>query len=143
MNVKGVLAGCAVTGPNPASILSGKVSGKLTGTSNECLALSVPLSGTLTIRWKADKTTPILQKSSLVTIVNATFGGFDAPWGATYGQFSLGTSGVTGAFTGGDNGALSSNVSVTSQDIGEIIAECASPAGLRKQYTGLGQFTLE
>ena len=142
MTVKGLLAGCTVTGLDPVTIVSGKVSGKLEGTSNECITTFVPLSGALTIRWKADKATPLLQRSSTVTIVNATFTGFAMPW-AAYGQFSLGVSGVAGAFTGGDNGARSSNVSVTSQDIGEILAECGSPTGLEKQYTGLGQFTLE
>jgi hypothetical protein len=143
MRVKATLAGCTVTGPNPAAILFGKVSGRLTGISNECITLEAPLAGALTIRWKADKTTPILQKSSTVMITNVTFGGFGAPWNAIYGQFSLGTGGVTGAFTGGDGGSMSSNVSLTSQDIGEILAGCGSPKGLDELNTGLGQFTLQ
>jgi hypothetical protein len=78
-----------------------------------------------------------------LTITDVTFGGFSAPWGGLYGRFSLGTSGVTGAFTGGDNGATSSNISATSQDIGEIVAECQSPTGLKKINTGLGQIKLQ
>jgi hypothetical protein len=61
----------------------------------------------------------------------------------SYGQFSLGTSSVTGAFTGGDDGATSSNVSLTSQDIVEIVSECASPTGLKKLNVGSGQLKLQ
>ena len=143
MRVKGSVAGCTVTGANPVSILSGKVSGQVFGTSNECITVFQPLTGTLTIRWKADKTTPIIPTSSTMSITNVNFGGFGVPWGAVYGQFSLGTSGVTGAFTGGDNGTTSSNISITNQDIGEIVAGCNSPKGLKKIYTGLGQITLK
>jgi hypothetical protein len=143
MTVKGSVAGCTVTGLHPVSILSGKLSGKVTATSNECITLFQPLTGTLTIKWKADPSTPILQRSTTMQITDVTFGGFGAPWGASYGQFSLGTSGVTGAFTGGDNGATSSNVSLTSQDIGEILAECGSPTGLKTLNTGLSQLKLQ
>lgn len=143
MHVKGLVAGCTVSGPNVASILSGKLSGQLAGTSNECLLLSAPLTGTLTIRWKAAKATPILQTSSTSSVTNVSFGVFSAPWGAAYGRITLGTSGVTGAFTGGDQGATSSNVSVTSQDVGEIIAECGSPTGSKKLDIGLGQLKLQ
>jgi hypothetical protein len=97
----------------------------------------------ITIKWKADKATPILQTSSTISVTDVTFGGFNAPWGVTYGQFSLGTSGVTGAFTGGDNGATSSNVSLTGQDIAEILAECGSPTGLKKLNVGLAQLRLQ
>src|SRR5262245_16176116 len=143
MRVKGSVAGCTVPGPHVVSILSGKLSGKVEATSNECVTLSQPLTGTITIKWEADKATPILQTSSTFNVTGVTFGGFNAPWGVTYGQFSLGTSGVTGAFTGGDNGATSSNVSLTGQDIAEILAECGSPTGLKKLNVGLAQFTLK
>ena len=143
MRVKGSVAGCTVTGPHAVSIRSGKLSGKVTAASNECITLFQPLTGTITMKWKADKTTPILQTSSTLSITNVSFTGFLAPWGAAYGQFSLGTSGVTGAFTGGDNGATSSNVSLTSQDIGEILAECGSPAGLKTLNIGLAHVTLQ
>jgi hypothetical protein len=143
MAVTGSVAGCTVTGLHSVSILSGKLSGKVTATSNECVSLFHPLTGTITINWTADKTTPILQTSSTMNITNVSFGTFSAPWGTSYGQFSLGTSGVTGAFTGGDNGATSSNVALTSQDIGEILAECGSPTGIKTLNTGLGQITLQ
>ena len=143
MAVKASVAGCTVTGLHSVSILSGKLSGKVTATSNECISLFHPLTGTLKVNWKADKTTPILQTSSTMNITNVSFGTFSAPWGASYGQFSLGVSSVTGAFTGGDNGATSSNVSLSSQDIGEILAECGSPPGLKTLNTGLSQMKLQ
>jgi len=142
MRVRGSLAGCTVTGSQPASIVSGRLTGKITGTSNECVTLFQPLAGTITMRWKADRATPIAPKSSTLAVSNVTFGGFTAPWGATYGQFSLGTTGVTGAFTGGDAGAASSNVSVTGEDIEEILARCGSPRGLDTLHIGIGSITL-
>jgi len=126
MTVKGSVAGCMVTGQPAVTILSGKLQGTVGSTSNECITLAQPLTGSITIKWKADKATPILQTSSTFAITDVTFGGFAAPWGVSYGEFSLGTSGVTGAFTGGDAGATSSNVSLASQDLVEIVSECAS-----------------
>src|SRR5262249_31646701 len=89
-------AGCAATGS--VSILSGKMSGNISATSNECISLHHPLAGTLTIKWKASEATPIVPKSSTMEIKDVTFSGYQAPWGTSYGQFSLGVSSVTGAF---------------------------------------------
>ena len=141
--VRASIAGCTVTGPSPVTIVSGKVTGKVTAATNECVTLSEPLDGTLTIKWKADPSTPILQRSTTMQITDVTFGGFGAPWGTPYGEASLGVAGVTGAFTGGDNGAQSTNVAITSQDIVEILNECGSPHGLETLYLGLGTMTLK
>jgi len=113
------------------------------GTSNECITLYQPLAGTLTMKWKASEATPIVPKSTTMEIRDVTFSGYQAPWGTPYGQFSLGVSSVTGAFTGGDNGATSSNVALTSQDIFEILSQCSSPAGLKTLNVGLGTITLQ
>ena len=142
MTVRARVAGCTVAGLNAVSIRSGRLSGKLVSPSNNCVTLMEPVTGTLTMKWKADKRTPIAQRSSKMNVTNVSFGVFTAPWGTSYGEFSLGVSGVTGAFTGGDGGGTSSNVSVTSQDIGEILAECSSSTGLKTLYTGLGRITL-
>src|SRR5262249_54197966 len=125
------------------TILSGKLRGRVASTSNECITLAEPLTGSIAIRWKADKATPILQTSSTLAITDVTFDGFAAPWGVSYGRFSLGTSSVTGAFTGGDGGASSSNVSLTSQDLVEIVSECASPTGSKTLNVGSGQLKLQ
>src|SRR5262249_2601538 len=143
MKVRTFLAGCAGTGPGAVSILSGEISGNVTATSNECISLHHPLARPLTIKWKASKATPIVPNSSTMEIKDVTFSGYQAPWGASYGLFSLGVSSVTGAFTGGDNGATSSNVAVTSQDLGEIVSQCGSPAGLKTLNIGLSAFTLQ
>ena len=68
MKVRTFLAGCAVTGPGSVSILSGKISGNVTATSNECITLYQPLAGTLTITWKAGEATPIVPKSTTMEI---------------------------------------------------------------------------
>src|SRR4029453_6400900 len=142
MRVKGVIAGCTVTGLSPVSIVSGKLSGKVEAPSNECISLSQPLTGTITIRWKPDKMTPIVPTSSTFDVTDVTFGGFSAPWGVSYGQFSLGMGPVTGAFTGGDGGATSSNVPITGEDILEIVRQCGSRKGLETLHVGLGQLRL-
>jgi hypothetical protein len=143
MTVRGSLAGCTVTGPVPVTILSGKIRGRVTAASNECATVSEPLMGGLTIAWKADPATAILQRSSALEITGVTFEAFGAPWGgAAYGQFSLGVAGVTGAFTGGDEDVTSTNVSLTSQDFVAIGAQCRSPRGLKTIEIGLGTMTL-
>jgi len=143
MRVKAYVGGCTVTGPHAVSALSGRISGKVIAPSNECVTLQQPLTGSLTIKWKTDKTTPIVPSSSTMTITDVAFGFYASPWGVGYGQFSLGFGEVTGAFTGGDGGAASSNVSITSQSLDEIGAKCLAPAGLKKLAIGLGQLTLE
>jgi hypothetical protein len=47
------------------------------------------------------------------------------------------------SFTGGDGGAASSNVSLTSQDLVEIVSECASATGLKTLNVGSGQRKLQ
>jgi len=151
IKVKGTLGGC-VDNTNGAVIIdSGSFSGTLTGTSNNCTALlgTNPATGTLTFKWKANKATPILQTSSVVTVTTIT-GGLLAPGGAfgaaNYAQFSLGTSGVTGAFTGGDAGATSSNTNVTSEDAGAFNTMCTNgdgvKSGIKVLHIGLGTVTL-
>src|SRR5262245_8189903 len=55
MRVKGSVAGLTGTGPHVVSILSGKLSGKVEATSNECVVLSQPLTGTITINWEGQR----------------------------------------------------------------------------------------
>ena len=83
-----------------------------------------------------------MQTSSVVTVTTIAGSLFAAPWGANYGEFSLGSSGVTGAFTGGDSGASSSTTAVTSQDLGAILAGCATTTGVKTLNIGLGQIKL-
>ena len=143
VKVKGSLNGCFVSGPNSAIVLSGTFAGTLSTTTNDCNAfLLSPLTGTLTFKWKADPTTPLLHASSTLTITTSSFAVFSGePWGAEYAEFSLGSSSVTGAFTGGDAGATSSNSLITSQDANAFGIGCGSPAGLKKLNIGLGTFT--
>ena len=138
------LNGCFVSGPNSAIVLSGTFAGTLSTTTNDCNEfLLSPLTGTLTFKWKADPTTPLLHTSSTLTITTSSFTVFSGdPWGAEYAEFILGSSSVTGAFTGGDAGATSSNSLITSQDADAFGIGCGSPAGLKKLNIGLGTFTL-
>lgn len=147
--LKGTVQGCTVSGANPATVLSGKFSGTLVGATNDCsfvLSSSTPQVGTLTFTWKADKTTPLLQTKSTVSVTTVsgtttTLGG--AVGGATFFQLVLGTSGVSGAFTGGDGGASSSNVFISSEDLfGSATQQCNSSNGMKIIHLGLGTITL-
>lgn len=145
--VKGTVNGCTVSGPNAATITSGSFGGKLAGTGNTCTGLlgTAPTPGTLTFKWKADASTPLLQTSTVVNVASTTGGTHSENLDGgsqTYGDFIVNSTGVTGAFTGGDNGASSHNESVTSQDIGALLAGCGAPAGLKSINIGMGTFTI-
>jgi hypothetical protein len=148
VKIKGTLAGCTDNTNGTVQLASGSFSGKFAGTSNNCTALlgTSPLTGPLTIKWKTTKTGPKITPTSTTVTVSTLTGGTFAPGGsfgaATYGTFSLGNSGVSGAFTGGDNGATSSNIAATSQDIGAILAGCGS-TGVKSFNLGIGTITLK
>lgn len=150
IRIKGKLDGC-VNITNPRVVIeSGTFHGTLAGTTNGCLALTdgMPLAGSLTYRWKAGAETPILQTSS-VQVVDSLggFGFAPAPIspafaGTAYFGFTLGTGPVTGAFTGGDAGATSSNVAVTSESATVFTARCGA-AGIKRLDVGIGTITLQ
>jgi hypothetical protein len=147
ITVKGSVNGCTVTGPNPATVLSGTFTAKLAGTGNTCTGLlgTTPTTGDLTFKWKGDPTTPLLQTSSIVTVTGITGGTHSESLNGgsqTYGDFIVDSSGVTGAFTGPDHGTTSSNESVTSQDVGALLGGCGTTNGLKTINIGLGTFTL-
>jgi hypothetical protein len=93
------------------------------------------------------KPPPIAQTSSTMTVTSIS-GSIFSPGGsfggASYFQFSLGTSGVTGAFTGGNGGSTSTNTFVTSQDLTvALVANACSGAGVKAVNLGLGTVTLQ
>ncbi len=149
VKIKGTLDGCTVTGGSPSTpqFVTGTFKGTLAGAANDCFAFlsTNPLPGTITIRWKAHPSTPLMQKSSTLTISTLT-GTLFAPGGlfgaAQYFQLSLGTTSVSGAFTGGDGGAASTNVAVTSEDFGPTSNSCETD-GLKTLHLGLGRITLQ
>lgn len=150
VTIKGSLAGCTVSGPNSAIVLGGTFTAKLGGgpsTCSELLGQSNP-SGTVTFKWQADKTTPIEQTSTVVTITGASgtvasldqcLAGFQM---GAYLQSSLVGSHITGAFLGTDGGASSSNTVVVTQEITEILNLCASANGIKQLTFGLGVLAL-
>ena len=151
INIKGKLNGC-VDLTHPSVIIdSGSFQGTLVGTTNDCLALTTsrPVTGSLSYRWKANKETPITPTSSIQTVQEMTGGSFvPAPVdqgfaGVTYFSFTLGTGAVTGAFTGVDSGATSTNVSVTSENSSFFDTSCALPAGIKTLHIGIGTITLQ
>jgi hypothetical protein len=150
VTVKGTLDGCVVSGPNAATIIPGSTfSGKLLGTSNNCGALlgSAPLVGNLTVKWKAASTTPLLQTSSVVAVTTLTGGLFNASLAdpnvpSQYGEFTVGSSGVTGAFAGNDAGASSHTTIVTGGDITAFSTNCGSAAGIKSFTLAIGSLNL-
>ncbi|TMA73352.1 MAG: hypothetical protein E6J72_19740 [Deltaproteobacteria bacterium] len=154
LKMKGSVAGCNVTGVGglvEPIVRSGKFSGTLAGTSNDCQTFlgsgatdtgGEPLTGTLTFNWKADPSTPIVPKASTVTITAIVGTGlFTAPWGARYLGLSLGSNGGTGAFQAG--GGSFSNNEITSEDSNAVLGGCVPSRGLTTLHVGLGTLELD
>lgn len=151
IQVKGTVDGCTDTTNNAVKILASGFKGVLNGSSNSCLTLLGPSSttGSITVKWKADSSTPIAQKSSTLNVTTLTGGTF-SPGGAfasaSYGQFQI-TSGTSitagGAFTGGDGGTTSTATLVTGEDVGSLATACASSKGLKALVLGIGTLTLK
>jgi hypothetical protein len=149
IRIKGKLNGCVdLTNPG-VRIDSGSFRGTLVGTTNDCLALTTtqPAVGSLIYRWNANRDTPILQRSS-AQAVSALSGSAFVPTtvnpafsGNSYLAFTLGTGLVTGAFTGGDAGATSTNVLVTSESNRFIAVNC-TPPGIKTLHIGIGSMIL-
>lgn len=147
--IKGKLGGC-VDNTNPGVLIdSGSFSGTIVGITTFCPDLidSVPWSGTLTYRWKANRDTPIAPTTSTQQI-NSFTGFLLSPGGsfggATYITLSFGTASVSGAFTGGDGGSTSSNVIATSDDFYNRYASlCAGSVGVKSLTFGIGTVTLQ
>jgi hypothetical protein len=147
--LKGTIGGCTVTGPNAANAVTGSFTAKLAGVGANCNALAgtSTATGPLVIKWKsADLSTPLLQTSSTVNVTSITGNvhGETLNGGSqTYGDFVIHSSSVSGAFTGGDNGASSKNEGVTSEDaLNNLFGQCGSALGLKVVHIGLGEITL-
>ena len=160
IKIKGTIDGCTVTNaPSPVTILASTFSGTLESANNNALNLLTlnAVTGTIVVKWKADKTTPIMQTTSVIT-PNATCGGQFAPGGAfgttQYSSFhigaqaSCGTAGaqpapsVSGAFAGNDAGATSTTDAITSQNTANITTQANGP-GVKGVNLGIGTFTLQ
>jgi hypothetical protein len=149
--VKGTLSGCQVVAGNVANGVTGTFTAKLLSTSNDCSGLvgAQPLTGNLTVKWKSNPLTPLLQTSSTIAINSIVGGVFDAPsadpafGGNAYAEFELGISGVSGAFTGGDNGVTSDDRIVLSQDIAGLVTTCGTFPGVKSFNLGIGYLTLQ
>jgi hypothetical protein len=149
MKIKGKLDGCEVV-TNPSVLIdSGTFQGTLVLPSNECMALtsSQPVTGSISYRWKANPETPIVPTTSAQEVGRLTGSPFEAALaaegfgGASYLGLTLGTTSVSGAFTGGDAGATSSAVVVTSENSIFFVATCRTP-GIRTLHLGIGSIAL-
>jgi hypothetical protein len=149
MKIKGKLDGCAVV-TNPSVLIdSGTFQGTLVLPTNECTALTSAqaVTGSLTYRWKANPETPIVPTASVQEVSRLTGSPFDAGLaadgfgGASYLGLTLGTGAVSGAFTGGDAGATSSVVAVTSENSTYFVATCGTP-GVKTLHLGIGSIAL-
>src|SRR5215813_12514132 len=62
----------------------GQAPGHVASTSNECIVLSAPLTGTVMRECKGDKGAAILQALATIRIADVSVGEFAGPWGASY-----------------------------------------------------------
>jgi hypothetical protein len=148
VKIKGQLSGCTTNAPGVTSI-SGSFSGLLTGGLNDCGSLIGPTAntGTITLKWKS--VPALINPVSTVTInAGSAVGGLFVLGSGTYGQFQLGNPpgaalSVAGSFTGGDGGATSTSTVITTQDVGEIAAQCGGLKGVKTLNIGVGQIKLQ
>src|SRR5262249_17790319 len=106
VKIKGTLAGCVVTPPSggdPVTVVSGSVSGLLSGGTNDCLSLlgSSSASGTITVKWKTVEKLVVATTTVHIASSNVS-GGIANPFseGATYGSFNINGATTEGAFGG-------------------------------------------
>jgi hypothetical protein len=137
----------ATAGGDPVTIISGNVTGKLGGSTQNCTGLLGPASvtGTIATTWK---TVPSLVVNKSILTPSAIAGGTftpGAPFTGTYGSFHIGGAGVsvTGAFAGTDGGATSVADATTGEDISALLNSCASVKGLKTVHLGFGDITLQ
>jgi hypothetical protein len=145
ITVKGVVAGCTDGVNGSVKILASKFSAKLSSISTGCGGLlgSSPISGPIKVSWKADKTTPITPKASVIMTTTLTGGIYGyAPWFTPYGMLTLAASGVTGAFTGSDGGASTAAVAALADSIGVLGTDCGL-AGIGQMHLGLGTLKVQ
>jgi len=163
--IKGKLADCIDNTDAGVLIDSGTFSGTLGDPSSFCpdfiTTFQAPVveTGSLTFRWKANRTTPIrptqsrqVVNSRTSDLYNAAAGVEPFTTGGTFGSskyvtLSFGTASVTGAFTGGDAGASSSNIIVSRETFHLIHTLCdvgVPPAtGFKTLNFAIGTVTLQ
>ena len=151
ISVKGKLDGCTDT-DNPAVHLAGATfGGTLTGTTNDCNALSnlnaFP-ANTITVKWRTASGAPKLTSPTSSVTVNELSGlEYVADW-ASYVELQTGTLfetaalGVTGAFSGADAGAASSLDIVTSLDDVHASEFGCNGSGVKTLNFAIGQLLL-
>ncbi len=151
VTVKGRLDGCTDT-DNPAVTLAlSTFSATLTGSTNDCSALSnvntFP-SNVVTINWHTAPSTPKLTTStSSVTLSELTGAEYGADW-ANYIELQSGTAfetaplAVTGAFSGSDGGVASKVDIVTSLDDLHASEAACNGKGVKALNFAIGQVAL-
>lgn len=157
------LAGCSDTDNGSINMFTGKTTMTLSsniGTNCAGLLGLVDEDGESQIVWTPaagqafTPTTPVgtAQKPATNVHFNQLSGGLfsvtgQGPWTATYGSFSMGTAYGTTApssvldFTGRDGaggGAEGWLAAVTNEDLGNILNQCTSLAGLKLLHFGIG-----
>ena len=149
LSVKGIIDGC-VDFDNPSVVVrTSAFSGKLAVTSIGCDGFFNPANfgatGTITIKWKTAKDTPLAQTSTTLTIVNvsATLFLVGDPLNANFAGLRVDYGDIAGAFTAGGIGNILHPflTLIASQDTGAFALGCGDPSGAKKLNIGLGIFT--
>ena len=152
IKLKGSLAGCTATpdAGNPAiTVVSGSISGLLTGSTNSCTSLLGPsdAAGTITIKWKVAAPIQLLNATTTITVASGHIaGGTLTPFGdtASYGMFTVSGAPQTGPFGGpSGTGAASVTKALTVQGAGGLAALCTSTTGLKAANLGPTELLLQ
>jgi hypothetical protein len=164
ITLKATATGC--TDPNDANvkIAKGAVTATLAASTSNCTSLaglSAVTPGPVAMDWSVAAGAAKLLPTTLVGTalkmrsvlhMNQDFGGtYTTAWGA-YGMFQTGIDAphgstaapsVSGEFTNGDGGILSTLDMVTGQDTVGILGSCLSTTGVKALNVSLGGFSLQ
>jgi hypothetical protein len=135
IKIKATFSSCAVGGA-PVAMVSGQLSSSYVTTANFCAGGGLPFSatGTTTVAWKANASTPITPTKTDLSASGIFDTGVDPSfWGANYPLLQLQGIVDTGAF-GGPSGNLPVVRWNLNEDFGAINTGCG--VGLKTLHTG-------
>jgi hypothetical protein len=166
ISIKGTLTQCTTSSPN-VKVISGAAKGTLYTSDCSCAGLAAasnPIvtpppgkTNALVVSWKFDPSSTDTcqsgQKSSTLGQLAGTAAISQGPFnpgppfagGAFYGKFSLGGpgTGINGIFQGGDVGATSVLVALSTEDVFFLTGTCGSAKGLKGITFGVADSELK
>ncbi len=129
---------CTTKGSNVTTVTGATESATITSATNSCTGLLTSRALTINIAWNPTTIRPSVLTFSGYAGTSSSAGdvGFALP-------SSGGDAKVTGSFSGADHGAGSTATALSSQTGTQLLAACASSAGLTSVQVSSGTMTLQ